>query len=96
MGDPYEVLGLGSSATPAEIRDRYLKLVRAHPPERDPEKFAAIHEAYDQLRDPVVSLENRLFSLTWSETLEDLLAEEERRVSERPVPTDVLLSLGES
>ena len=96
MEDPYRVLGIGVDADPDQIRGRYLALVRQHPPERDPEKFAAIREAYDQLRDPVVNLERRLFSLNWTETIETLLAAEGQRLSQRPIPTDVLLSLGDS
>ena len=94
MDDPYEVLGIGLDASAEEIRSRYLTLVRAHPPERDPERFAAVREAYDQLRDPVTSLERRLFSLTWTQNLESLLAAEQERLSQKPIPTERLLSLG--
>jgi DnaJ-class molecular chaperone len=94
MDNPYEVLQVNPNASPEEIRRRYLTLVREHPPERDPERFAAIRAAYDQVRDPVVSLERRLFDLTWTDTLDSLLAAEQRRLSQQPIPTDVLLSLG--
>ncbi len=94
MEDPYKVLGIGPDADPDQIRGRYLALVRQHPPERDPEKFAAVREAYDQLRDPVVNLERRLFSLDWAETIETLLVAEGQQLSQKPIPTEVLLSLG--
>ena len=45
MNDPYEVLELTPDADETEIRQRYLELVRAIPPDRAPERFAAIHAA---------------------------------------------------
>jgi DnaJ-class molecular chaperone len=93
--NPYDILGLGSEATEAEIRQQYLTLVRQHPPDRDPERFAAIRAAYDQLRDPVTSLEHRLFDVTSHETLESLLARERAKSLPRRIATDVLLSLAD-
>jgi DnaJ-class molecular chaperone len=95
MTDPYEVLGLGPEAGEDEIRQKYLALVREFPPEREPKRFAEIREAYDQLRDPLVSLERRLFDLTAVDTLDTLLAAERQRQRGRRLPTPVLLSLGE-
>ena len=48
--NPYETLGLASTATEAEIKQTYFKLVREHPPERDPEGFKRIRAAYEKLR----------------------------------------------
>ena len=45
MADPYETLGVTRSSSDAEIRRRYLELVRQFPPERDAERFAAIRSA---------------------------------------------------
>jgi curved DNA-binding protein CbpA len=50
--DPYAVLGLAYTATAAEIKQAYFALVRAHPPEREPENFKRIRAAYERLRDP--------------------------------------------
>ncbi len=50
--DPYSVLNLARTATAAEIRQAYFTLVRAHPPERDPDTFKQIRAAYERLRDP--------------------------------------------
>jgi curved DNA-binding protein CbpA len=50
--DPYAVLELERTASPAEIKKAYFSLVRAHPPERDPDKFKQIRAAYERLRDP--------------------------------------------
>jgi DnaJ-class molecular chaperone len=51
--DPFAVLALDESATSEQIRTRYLELVRAHPPERDPDRFAEICAAYDAASDPL-------------------------------------------
>jgi curved DNA-binding protein CbpA len=50
--DPYAVLGLERTASAAEIKQAYFALVRAHPPERDPETFKRVRAAYERLRDP--------------------------------------------
>jgi DnaJ-class molecular chaperone len=40
-----------------------LELVRQYPPDRAPERFVEIHQAYEKLRDPVVRVESKLFDL---------------------------------
>ena len=57
MSDPYEVLGLPRQADEAEIRRRYLELVRQFSPDRAPTEFAAIRAAYDAVRDPALRLD---------------------------------------
>ncbi len=94
--NPYEVLGLGQEASADEIRQRYLTLVRQFPPEREPQRFAEVRAAYDQLRDPVVSLERRLFNLTATDTFDTVQASERQRQRGRRLPTQVLLSLAET
>lgn len=49
---PFEILGLSPEARDDEIREAYLRKVKAHPPERDPEMFERIRDAYEALRDP--------------------------------------------
>ena len=63
MHDPYATLGLAADADDETIRRRYLELVRENPPERAPEKFAAIRHAYEQLKDVETRLKKRLFEL---------------------------------
>ena len=94
MNDPYEVLGLDPSADLATIRRRYLELVRQNSPEREPERFAAIRAAYDELRDPIKSLEKRLFELEAAYTFDSLLKQVQPDVRARRIPTDTLLALG--
>ena len=62
--DPYAVLGVTRSATPTEIKQAYFALVRAHPPEREPETFKRIRAAYERLRDPERRTETDMLLLT--------------------------------
>lgn len=56
--DPYEVLGLTKTATPAQIKSAYRKLVRTNHPDLHPDdpdaatRFKVIAAAYDLLKDP--------------------------------------------
>ena len=52
MIDPREVLGVSQDAGEEEIRAAYLRKVKEHPPDRSPEEFERIRDAYDSLRDP--------------------------------------------
>jgi curved DNA-binding protein CbpA len=52
MTDPREVLGIGQEAGEEEIRAAYLRKVKEYPPDRSPEDFERIRDAYDSLRDP--------------------------------------------
>ena len=49
--DPYAVLDLEPDAGDEAIRARYLELVRKYPPERAPDRFRAVREAYELVRD---------------------------------------------
>jgi curved DNA-binding protein CbpA len=50
--DAFAILGLAVSASEKEIRDAYLRKVKEHPPERSPEEFERVRDAYETLRDP--------------------------------------------
>lgn len=95
--DPYEVLGLTADATEADIRRRYLELVREFPPDRAPERFTAVHAAYEALRDPVRRLEARIFFWeTKTDSLEVLASELRRRLRQVRLPVATILELAES
>lgn len=91
--DPYKVLGISHTADDAMIRARYLELVREFPPERSPDRFAEVRAAYDRLRDPVVSLENRLFDVSVPFTFESIVADARPDVRRTRLSSSQLLSL---
>ena len=49
-----EALGVSPDAGDAELRAAYMEKVRQHPPDRDPETFERVRDAYERLRDPRV------------------------------------------
>jgi curved DNA-binding protein CbpA len=61
--DPYEILGIARTATAAALKQAYFVLVRAHPPERDPEMFKQVRAAYERLRDPAARTETDMLLL---------------------------------
>ena len=91
MSDPYEVLGLSADCDDDTIRRRYLELVRQFPPERSPEKFAAIRQAYESTRDLNTRLRYRAFEAGKKETVEALIQELACRSPRRRVPLETLL-----
>jgi DnaJ-class molecular chaperone len=97
MSDPYRVLELTTDAGENEIRQRYLELVRAFPPDRAPERFAAIHAAYAALRDPAHRLKEQLFMMqAKDDSFESLVAELHARLRDVRVPVEGLLSWASS
>ena len=50
---PWQVLGLAPDAGPDAIRAAYLAKVKEFPPDRAPEQFEQVREAYDLLKDPL-------------------------------------------
>jgi curved DNA-binding protein CbpA len=95
MTDPYLVLGLEPEAGDAEIRSRYLALVREFPPDRAPERFAEVRAAFDQLRDPLVRLERQLLAIETGDSFQALRADLEQRLKSTRIPVEALLALAE-
>jgi curved DNA-binding protein CbpA len=60
MNDPFSVLGVNEDAGDDQIKQRYLALVRAFPPDREPERFKAYRAAYEAVRDRRKRLEAKL------------------------------------
>jgi curved DNA-binding protein CbpA len=96
MNNPYETLGLPAEADEAQIRSRYLQLVKEFPPDRAPERFASIRAAYDELRNPAALLEKQLFSLTTHDSLEALQLDIVRRLEASRFPMALILSLADA
>jgi preprotein translocase subunit Sec63 len=50
MTDPFAVLGVDEDASDETIRQHYLALVRRFPPDREPDRFQEIRQAYEAIR----------------------------------------------
>jgi len=59
--NPFAVLGLEETADDEAVRAAYLAAIRKSPPDRDPEGFRRIRDAYEALRDKERRLALRLF-----------------------------------
>ncbi len=55
-----ERLGLADDCSENALRNAYRKGVLEHPPDRNPDGFRAIREAYELLRNPVRPMRERL------------------------------------
>ncbi len=75
MTDPYEVLNLPPDADDETIRRRYLELVRQFTPEHHPEKFAAVRQAYESLKDLTTRLRRRVFDVGEHESIQSIIEE---------------------
>jgi curved DNA-binding protein CbpA len=93
MPDPYETLGIPPDSDDETIRRRYLQLVREFSPERHPEKFAAVRQAYDSLRDLDTRLRHRLFETGKHESIDALIQEFACPKTRRRVSLKTLLAL---
>ncbi len=85
-GDPHEVLGLDRDASEAEIRAAYLRLIRQHPPDSDPEMFERVRDAHDLLRDPTRRVARLLQAGDPLQPLEELVGERRERLHVGPKP----------
>ncbi len=92
MADPYQVLELPPDCDDEFIRRRYLELVRKFPPERHPERFAAIRSAYESLRDLNTRLRYRLFEAGMNESVDGIIEELTCRGPRRRVSLETLLA----
>ena len=80
-----------TNADDAQIRQRYLELVRKFPPDRAPERFAEIREAFDSLKDPLAQLDRHIFLLATQDSLKTLAQDLRARLLTTKLPIDVLL-----
>jgi curved DNA-binding protein CbpA len=97
MNDPYEQMGLSPEADEAQIRRRYLELVREYPPDRAPERFAETHAAYDALRDPARRLEARILEIqSRNDSLEAITDQLRDRLRNARFPLSLLVAWADS
>lgn len=71
--NPFEVLGVEETASDAEVRSAYLEGIRRSPPDRNPDGFRRVREAYEAVRDEERRLALRLFGPAPLDRLESLL-----------------------
>jgi curved DNA-binding protein CbpA len=92
MSDPYQVLGLSADSDDDAIRRRYLELVKQFSPEKHPEKFAQVRQAYESLRDLTTRLRHRLFEAGKNESVDAIIEELSCRNLRRRLSLPTLLS----
>ena len=68
-----ELLNVSTAATDQELRAAYLRKVQQHPPDRDPDLFEKIRDAYEQLRNPDTRARLVLQDSDFAPTLESML-----------------------
>jgi curved DNA-binding protein CbpA len=61
--NPFVILGINTDADDDAINQAYLSKVRESPPDRDPQKFQAIHQAYQAIKDKRARLAHALFDI---------------------------------
>lgn len=78
--DPRLVLGVPPEAGDEDIRAAYLRKVKEYPPDRAPQEFEKVRDAYEALRDPRRRTRQLLLSVDPKQPLASLLKD---RVSGR-------------
>lgn len=71
--DPRAILGVADSTSDEEIRSAYLRKLKEFPPDRCPNKFEQVREAYDLLRDRRQRFRHFLLSVDPMAPLETML-----------------------
>jgi hypothetical protein len=89
---PHLVLGIAPTATAEEARAAYLDGVRRHPPDREPERFRALHAAMQAFCDPLELAAAAFESPRLPPDLETIVAAAAARPPRLPVK--LLLALG--
>ena len=83
----YLTLNLDPGASQEEIRQRYLALIRSHPPSHDPDRFQRIAAAYDALQDDRTRVRTAIFGIAaysdWELALDALV---QARAAARKAP----------
>ena len=72
MLNPFTILNIEENADDEAVRAAYVRAIRQSPPDRDPEGFCRIRDAYEAIRDTEKRLAFRLFGPPPLPQLEDL------------------------
>jgi curved DNA-binding protein CbpA len=70
MKTPYDILKIGEDADDAAVKKAYLAAVREFPPERFPEQFQKIREAYEKIGTAKARLQYELFDTSLPDPVE--------------------------
>ena len=87
---------LTHASDPHELEAVLDELVRESPPDRDPERFAAVRAAYDEVRDPATRVRSQLFEIATTDTLESIAKDLRMRLRRSRLPLNLLLTLADS
>ncbi|MDR1924376.1 MAG: J domain-containing protein [Planctomycetaceae bacterium] len=90
----YHTLGVEPGCSDTEIRKRYLELLRQFPPEKFPEKFNRLHDAYEMLKNPIAMMDEMLFSLRTDDSIDQIIKSLVEELREERLPTDIILNMG--
>lgn len=90
----YKILGITPPCSAAELRKRYLEMVKQFPPETNPEKFSQIHAAYEQLRNPFESLKKMLTEPELDDSIGAMITTLTEDIQKKRMPTPQLLAMG--
>jgi DnaJ-domain-containing protein 1 len=77
--DPWNVLEIPVEACEDEIRKAYLRKLKAFPPDRFPERFEEIRDAYAVLKDPRSRVQLMLFLVDPAKPLTTLLDKDRQK-----------------
>jgi len=77
--DPWAILGVSVQADDDEIRKAYVQKIKDYPPDRAPEQFERIRDAYEDLRDPQRRSKRMIVSVDPEADLVSLLSEDAQK-----------------
>src|SRR5262249_47568615 len=101
LDDALELLGVEGESDLATLRRAYLRAVRAHPPQRDPEGFQLVREAWELLqrracaRPDLEASASAREALTEAPSVAAIVRDEESARGGRPSREDVERASGE-
>jgi len=93
MLNAFITLDLPLDASDQKIRDRYLALIKQFPPEKAPDRFHIINNAYESIKDKRTRVNTHLFSALISHNYEDVLrnmADEVKVKKKKTTLTEIL------
>lgn len=77
--NPTNILGVSQDADPGEIRTAYLNKIKEFPPEKFPEEFEQVRDAYTILRDARYRIRLMLRSVDYEAPVKTLLDDQQQK-----------------